>query len=358
MLTEAIVAASLLTNPQAAQPVAKPRGPQVAMSAVFLLYLMENKEKKPTEVEVPVAPGTEKLAIVELPARLPSPRVAEVKIPSLPNDAPVAMALPAPIMAPRASSTQLIDRPPPKDFQVAQVTNDEMLKRLERLEQENKQLREQLNKETPGSKQPTVVPSRPTSAINPQTVPAQMVPGWRVSLLPWNATSSTSAEPISVFILENQSINGLLGQHKRPAGDPQMSTTQQMFGYTDEMFVYRLDGWLHVTKPGTYQIGAQASCVEKHPCNLTVKLGGQQIITVTNQIMDSRMLFQGRELDVGDYQMEISFGFSKNSFGKFDPRRMSVHPLIRAPGDQNFRDFGPTELITQADASIPVGPPR
>ena len=43
----------------------------------------------------------------------------------------------------------------------------------------------------------------------------------------------------------------------------------------------------------------------------------------------------------------MTFGISQNTFFKFKPMAVTLYPLIRPPGELNYWDFGPGELLTE-----------
>ncbi len=266
----------------------------------------------------------------------------------------VPEALPAPVMKPREIEKRATDFIPadPSPDRLAQATSqEEILKRLERLEEENRRLRQQAQPNTPQT------PPAQSGGPVAQRLPAQMVPGWRISLYEWNNEGNTSRSPMRVFQLRNQRITARLGQHPIRPGDRTYSRAERFQGSTNEMFVYKLEGWLNIREPGQYQLGWEVNCGFGHKCNLIARLGGQQIFGEFNRNYENRMLYQSRELAAGAYQYELVFNMSNNSFMKFAPDRVSLYPMIRGPNEPNFRDFGPDELVTQNDPRIPTGLP-
>lgn len=55
--------------------------------------------------------------------------------------------------------------------------------------------------------------------------------------------------------------------------------------------------------------------------------------------------------------MEMTFNLSRNSLIKCGPALVTMEPLIRAPGDMNFRPFAPDELLVPDRRDVPIGPP-
>ncbi|WP_370101451.1 hypothetical protein [Bradyrhizobium yuanmingense] len=219
---------------------------------------------------------------------------------------PKAEAMPAPVMAPRMAQ--------------ASPSQDEILKRLDRLEEENRRLRQQLPQNQPAAS------SAPPGAPSPQRLPAQMVPGWRISLYEWNAEGNTSRDPIKVFQVRNQRFTARLGQREIMRGDRSVPRLARRAGHTMEMFVYKLEGWLNVTRPGQYQIAQEVNCGFDHPCSLVMRLGDQQIFAERNRNYDNKLIYQGRELAAGAYKVEVIFNMTKSNFMKFDPDRVSIYP--------------------------------
>ncbi|WP_371349426.1 hypothetical protein [Ancylobacter sp. IITR112] len=234
--------------------------------------------------------------------------------------------------------------PAPPPVRLAQSpSNEEILRRLEQLEQENRQLKQQV---TGGG-------AAPAATVQPRQLPAQMVPGWRVSLYDWNREGEVRGSPLASFNLRNQRINASLGQ--RPIN--RSSVRERHAGVTDEMFVYQLSGWLHVTRPGRYELGFEVTCGFEHPCNLLVRLGGAQLVSVRDRKFDNTLLQTAQDLEAGDYTLEVVFGISQNTFFKYRPTGVTLFPLIRPPGELNYRDFGPSELLTEAKPGVPYGMP-
>ncbi|MBI1308946.1 MAG: hypothetical protein GC129_03665 [Proteobacteria bacterium] len=309
---------------------------RLAMAAALFSAAGQKRYEPPELVEKPAPPN------LSPPKREAAP--AKIRAPLHPGqperDAP-------PILAERPK-TEKLPAPIRMDRFAQATTNDDILRRIERLEQENRRLREQLKENPPSAQSP--------GSPSPQkhSTPAQMIPGWRVSLYPWNAEGFITGDPLKVFNVRNQRFSAVLGQHT-----PERSATSVMWRhFTSEMFVYKFEGWLHITREGTYQLGLEVNCPRGHPCNVLARLGDQQIFNEQHRNFENKILFQGRELPVGDYWIEVTFNLATSKFLKFDPQRVSIYPQIRGPGEYNFRDFGPQELLTEANASIPSGPPR
>lgn len=290
---------------------------------------------KPLQKELPAPIAGGDVPAVSQNTEPPS-RVAEIAVSGPAEDGkPRRRPLPAPIAGEGAfSGIQLAQAP---------ATNEEILRRLEKLEQENRALKQQLNS---GGAAPST-----SGGLQPRQAPAQMIGGWRVSLYPWNAESSISGGAMNVFNMPNQRIDATLGQtdQNRPNRVRRPST---------DMFVYRLEGWLHVTKGGRHELGFETNCGFDHPCNLVVNLGGVQVLNRRAERIDTKILEAGLDLEPGDYPVEIIFGLSKSKFIKWEPARVSLFPLYRPPGEYNYRTFGPRELLTESNPSIPMGLPR
>jgi hypothetical protein len=127
------------------------------------------------------------------------PKQQEVKADTAKNIVPES--LPAPVMSQRQAEQTGPDVIP--SGRLAQASQDEILKRLERLEEENRRLKQQAqpNSSVTQSGGPTT-----------QRLPAQMVPGWKFSLYEWNSEGNTSRSPTHVFQVRNQRITARLGQ--------------------------------------------------------------------------------------------------------------------------------------------------
>jgi hypothetical protein len=154
--------------------------------------------------------------------------------------------------------------------------------------------------------------------------------------------------------MRNQRFTATLGQ----GPVDRKNLMQRRSGATNEMFIYRLTGWLRVSTPGQYQLGFETTCKSQHSCNLVAKLGGQQLMSYRQQKFDNSMLFAGRDLQPGDYEIEVTFALANNKFLNWAPNQVTLYPLVRGPNEANFRDFGERELVTLADGTIPSGMPR
>ncbi|UOK73981.1 hypothetical protein [Ancylobacter polymorphus] len=330
MLLSGVVALGFLVAGEPAVPVHR-------VMAAALMMGSEKRYEPPTPEVVPV-PDTPPVAQA-VPAPVPQVRMQDIAVPPQADTGrPVQRALPAPIAgeAGRADTVRLAQAP---------TSTDEVLRRLERLEQENQKLRQELeaakNAPAPGT----------ADGLQPRLMPPQMVGGWRVSLYPWNPESSIGGGAILVFNMPNQKISATLGQkdQKQPNRIRLPST---------DMFVYRMEGWLHVTREGRHELGFEVNCGFDHPCNLFVSLGGVQILNRRAERIDTKLLQAGLDLVPGDYPIEIVWGLSKNNFIKWEPSRVSLFPLYRPPGEYNYRTFGPRELLTEAKPGIPYGLPQ
>ncbi|MFG1225660.1 hypothetical protein [Xanthobacter wiegelii] len=333
MLIEGLVVAAL-----GAPQIESARPPvRLAMAAALIAGNGQKRYEPPTIEEVP-APKTPPEA-ARLPAPPPQQGLARAEIvPEVPG-VPVRQTLPAPIAG--SERRQLAQAAP---------STDDILRRLDRLEQENQRLRQELEAE----KKRAAGPATGGSTLQPRQAPAQMVSGWRVSLYPWNAKGYVTGSPLVVFNIKNQRFDATLGQRPPDRGD----IVQRNQRATNEMFVYRFEGFLHVTRPGRNEIGFDVTCGFNHPCNLVVKMGGVQLINIQHQNLENRILVAGLDLVAGDYPVEVTFSLASNRFIKFDPRnRVQLYPLYRPPGEYNLRDFGPGELLTESNPSIPYGLP-
>lgn len=334
MLMEALVVAAVGVHPP------RSSGPRVrlAMAAALIAGNGQKRYEPPTIETVPSPPIPPESGT--LPAPPPQPGIGSPSVVPDQPGVPVRATLPAPLAS--SERTQVA--------QAAPSTSD-ILQRLDRLEQENQRLRQELEASKGNSTQPTPPGSSPRGQA-----PAQMVSGWRVSLYPWNPEGYVTGSPLAVFNIRNQRFNATLGQ--RPPKIDRRYEVDTGVNATNEMFVYRFEGWLHVTRPGRHEIGFDVTCGFGHPCNLLVKIGGVQLINIQRQNLENKILLTGLDLTPSDYQVEVIFGLSNNQFIKFEPRnKVQLYPLYRPPGDYNLRDFGPGELLTESSPSIPYGPP-
>jgi hypothetical protein len=224
--------------------------------------------------------------------------------------------------------------------QQAQVSNEELLRRLERLEQENERLRRQQGS---GSTQEPA----PRNGLPGSRLPAQVSSGWWVHMHNWNAQGHLGAGPIRTYRYDQQKFNAGVGHAKQNLPD------------SEELYVYRYEAWLRVTTAGTYQIGAVLNCEFNHWCDYTVALDGIRLAQFrgTNSGVQNQMVFASRQLEPGDYRMEMTFHLSRNAFIKYNPALVTMEPAIRGPGDMNFRPFGPDELLVPDRRDVPIGPP-
>lgn len=312
--------------------------PSTLVHRTMGMMLLGGNGQVPYETPTPevVAPPAEAPAAAE---RLPAPlsSIAETPAPAPPpaDGRPRPGQMPAPLAGSIAAE---------KPVQLAQTTtNEEILRRLEQLEQENRQLKQQMGAGSGGGQ-----------ALSPAVPRAQMVPGWRISLYDWNPEGVARGGPHASFNMRNQRFTAMLGQ--RPIDRSKIRERHQKS--TDQMFVYRFDGWLHVTRPGRYELGFEITCPFEHHCNLVVKVGDQQVFTVRDRKFDNTLLQTGIDLEARDYQIEMTFGLSQNRFFKFKPMAVTWYPMIRTPGELNFRDFAPGELLTEAGPGVPYGMPR
>jgi hypothetical protein len=71
----------------------------------------------------------------------------------------------------------------------------------------------------------------------------------------------------------------------------------------------------------------------------------------------NQLVFGARQLEPGDYRMEMVFYIPKTNFLKYQPNRVTMRPQIRTAADMNFRDFSSTELLIPDRRDVPMGPP-
>lgn len=294
-------------------------------ASAFLLFLLgseqgakpqpppTSQELAPLNAETPIRPGA-------LPAPLlvaPGTRA----MPGLDGAAPphASLSLPAPPM------------------QLAQVTNEELLRRLERLEQENRQLRSQGAGQTPA----------PRSGLESAPLPAQVTTGWWVHLHSWNAEGNLGAGPLRTFRYDPQRFNFAIGHR------PELTHNLR-----SEIYLYRYEAWLRVTQAGTYQVGANLNCAWNHWCSVAISLGGVRLAQFegNNSGVVNHIVFAARTLEPGDYRMEMTFNLTRSQFINYRPTEVTIEPVIRTPTDMNFRPFGPNELLIPDRRDVPLGP--
>jgi hypothetical protein len=342
MLTEWVTAAALFAAPTASD-IVKPQNVRLAMAGALLLASGEKRYEPPEMIErvAPADAPVPDAGTLPAPVRTPLREEPGRESPAVLADAPRSEALPA------QTGRQLLAQASP--------TNEDILRRLERLEEENRRLRQQQGQMPTNSiPAPTAMPA----PVQRGSTPAQMIPGWRVSLYPWNAEGFITGDPIRVYNIPNERFTATLGQAPVDRTDRRLAREVRRFGHTNEMFIYKLEGWLQVKQAGQYQLGFEVNCGFGHPCNLLARIGDQQMFNHRHQKFENQLLFQGRTLPVGNYRVEVIFNIATNNFMRFAPERVSLYPQIRGPGEYNFRNFGPEELLTEANASIPSGAPR
>lgn len=219
-------------------------------------------------------------------------------------------------------------------------TNEDILKRLEALERENRELKRQMGSSS------TAAPA-PRSGLETQPLPPQTTPGWWVHIYDWNARGVIERDPGETFRYDQQKFNVTIGCTARSA--PECTSAA----------VFRFEGWLRVAKAGTYQIGARLATPWRHSFNLTMKIGG---ITVYEQKrmgadgIHNDIAFVGRALDPGDYRIEYIWGISTLSFIKYNPAGVVMEPMLRGPDDMNFRPFNDGELLVPDRHDVRLGP--
>lgn len=339
LVTAPVSAALFVPGDGALSPV------RLAMASALLMGNGQQRYEPPTIEQVPRPEVAPQPGVLLAPP--PQLKMSDLAVaPQADTGVPVMGRLPAPIA--RTEAVARFDR-----LVQAPASNEEILKRLERLEQENQRLKQELSAGKGGAvgAATTVVPP---SAIQGRQAPPQMIGGWRVSLYPWNRDAFIGGGATSVFNLPNQRFDATLGQTPYDRS----KDWNRVHMPSTEMFLYKFEGWLHVIRAGRHELGFEMNCGFEHPCNLVVMLGGVQLINRRDQKFENTLLQAGLDLEAGDYPVEVVFGLSQNRFMKFEPKRASIYPLYRPPGEYNFRNFGPSELLTEASASIPNGMPR
>lgn len=268
------------------------------------------------------------------PKPLPPPKIVE--LPALNPNTPIRPSgLPAPYYAePR--------REMPRLGQLAQVSNEELLRRLERLEQENERLRRQQGAPAGNESSPA-----PRGGLPGTRLPEQVTSGWWVHLHNYNTAGDLGSGPVRTYRYDQQEFAATLAF--KETNPSQWS----------EIFLYRFEAWLRVKEAGNYQIGALLNCAWSHPCNYSVMLDGIRIAQFQGQHggTTNQLVFGARQLEPGDYRMEMVFHIPKTKFIKYEPNKVKMHPKIRTSGDMNFRDFSSTELLIPDRRDVPMGPP-
>jgi hypothetical protein len=284
-----------------------------------------------------VTPGQAFLFLLAAGAnQKPSPPPKLLELPSLNADKAIRPSgLPAPLLTEKRPEM-------PRLEQHAQVSNEDLLRRLERLEQENERLKRQQS--APG---PTTGGDAPRGGLSGARLPGQVTSGWWVHMHAWNAQGNLGAGPLRTFRYDQQKFNYGVGHAKKhlPA--------------SGEIYVYRYEAWLRVTTAGTYQVGATLNCEFNHWCDYTVSLDGIKLAEFSgnNNGVQNRLVFAARQLEPGDYRMEMTLNLSRSSFLKYNPALVTVEPMIRAPTDMNFRQFSSSELLVPDRRDVPLGPP-
>jgi hypothetical protein len=230
-----------------------------------------------------------------------------------------------------------LDAPRPAEVEVAQVSNEELLKRLEKLEEENRRLRAQ----SPGGGT-----EAPLDGLPSDSALAQSTPGWWVHLHKWHELGELIDEiPLRTYHYEQQRFNAAIGfRYTEYAGD------------WSELYTFRHEAWLRVREAGTYHLGALMNCHWRHPCNFRLKIDGIEIARMTREEADNRIVYGRRQLDPGDYRIEIVWNIGNDSFIKYNPGTVFMHPKIRTERDMNFRNFRDDELLVPERRDVPRGP--
>lgn len=213
----------------------------------------------------------------------PSPPPTLQELPARNPDVPIRPGgLPAPFLLQQGGQT-MPRLSPPAGPQVAQISNEELLRRLERLEEENRRLRQQQS-----------TPQPPTGAGGTadlgSRLPMQTSPGWWVHLHTWNPRGELGQGPIRTMRYPNQRFNMAIGHDPNKRG-----------GQRDEIYIYRFEAWLRVQQAGTYQVGATINCAWNHWCNYLLLIDGVQLADVQgdNSGVSNRLVFAGRHLEPG-----------------------------------------------------------
>lgn len=269
----------------------------------------------------------------------PSPPPTLRELPARNPDVPIRPGgLPAPFLLQQGGQT-MPRLSPPAGPQVAQISNEELLRRLERLEEENRRLRQQQS-----------TPQPPTGAGGTadlgSRLPMQTSPGWWVHLHTWNPRGELGQGPIRTMRYPNQRFNMAIGHDPNKRG-----------GQRDEIYIYRFEAWLRVQQAGTYQVGATINCAWNHWCNYLLLIDGVQLADVQgdNSGVSNRLVFAGRHLEPGDYRVEKIFHLTRNQFLNYRPTQAVLEPMIRAPGDMNFRAPRPDEVVVPDRRDVPLG---
>jgi hypothetical protein len=191
-----------------------------------------------------------------------------------------------------------------------------------------------------GADRPEPAPRAPREATRsaPKPLPkvAQLapsgrgVPAWRVRLYPWNARSDVRfADHVRTLEMRNQPFNATLGQQSN-----------------SQMFVYRLEGVFQPQSSGRYVFGFDTHCPFNHPCNLIVRIGGQEVLRVDGKQRVAEMLIASATVTEGNrYPIEIIFGLAHSNFIKWEPQRVALAISVREADENNFRDFRAGELV-------------
>ncbi|MFL9828060.1 hypothetical protein [Rhodoplanes sp. SY1] len=189
------------------------------------------------------------------------------------------------------------------------------------------------NKEDPRPPRPreaTRATPKPLPKVAQLAPSGRGVPAWRVRLYPWKADSDVRfSDHLRSLEMRNQPFDATLGQETRT-----------------QMFVYKLEGVFQPQTSGRYVFGFDTRCGFGHPCNLIVRIGGQEVLRITKQQNLSQMLTGAVTVTEGNrYPVEIIFGLAHNNFIKWQPQRVALTVALRESDENNFRDFRAGELV-------------
>lgn len=264
----------------------------------------------------------------------PPPPPVLRELPSLNGNVPVN---PGELPAPFLENLNSRDMPRLDEVQTAQVSNEELLRRLEKLEEENRRLR--ADQQTSGN--------APRQGLPGSNLPMQVTSGWWVHLHNWNKDGKlNSPQALKTYRYPVQPFHAATGfREVNWAGD------------WDELYIFRHEGWLRVTEAGTYQLGAELTCGFNHPCHFSVRVDGVEIAQLRRENVTNQLIYGSRHLEPGDYRIELVWSIAQNSFIKYNPGIVTMTPRIRTERDMNFRDFAPDELLVPDRRDVPLGPP-
>lgn len=237
---------------------------------------------------------------------------------------------------------------------LAQASNEEILRRLEALERENQELRQQLGGGSETGTKTSRFTLRPEfqaredaavrDGLPSASLPMQTIHGWWAHIMPFNPDGDVEGKvPLATYRYPQQTFAPTIGM-----------TPDR--GRIRSVGLFKFEGWVRIRTAGTYGFGGRVTCPFEHQCNFAVKIDGVTIYNSSGQRHNDTLLTATRALEPGDYRIEYVFGMAKNRFINYQPHTVTMRPVIRGPNDMNFRDYREDELLVPDRRDVPIGP--